>query len=293
MTTELRILVALDGSEAAEAALPHAGRIAAGGAEVHFLHVVPSLPSTLGASSAGVMQMHDQALAYLESLRQRLPGLRGLDLIRTGTPADAIFQVARDLNIDLIAMGAHDRTGLSKEFVGSVAETVVRQTQLPVLLMRPGIPDTGKALRRILVPLDGSEESFTIMATVKLLALRTGAEVLPLHVAERALASVPRGGGPGESGDLEEKLQAVAERLDAPGLVFRHASAVGNAVDEILGHAKALDADVIAMSTHALSGQERAIGRSVVQDVLWRSDRAVLLQEPVVQAIATGVRSFR
>src|SRR5437773_4696760 len=110
----LRILVPLDGSEAAEAALPEAERIAVGGAEVHFLHVVPSLPLALGATSAEMMECHDGALSYLENLRERLPEVRGLDLIRTGEPADAIFQVALEFNIDMIVMCTHARTGLTK-----------------------------------------------------------------------------------------------------------------------------------------------------------------------------------
>src|SRR5258706_15961285 len=101
----LRILVAIDGSAASEAALGEVGRIADGGAEVHLLHVVPTLPFQVNATSAGVMAGHDQALTYLGELRARVPGLNGLDLIRTGDPADTILQVAQETRVDLIAMG--------------------------------------------------------------------------------------------------------------------------------------------------------------------------------------------
>lgn len=292
-----RILVPLDGSAAAEAALPETERMALGGAEVHLLHVVPSLPLNVGALSAGVMELHDQALSYLEGVRGRFPPeMAGLDLIRTGESGDAILQVALELNIDLIAMSTHARTGLAKGFLGGVAETVVRRSQLPVLLTRPGIASPRTALRRILVPLDGSEGSFTIMTAVKRLALRTGAEVVLLHVTERALAPVSQRGGSVASGipeDTERKLLAVAKRLEESGLIHWQAMGEGDAVEEILDHAKTLDADVIAMCTHARSGRDRAVFGSVAQSVLARADRAVLLQKPFVHAIAPRARRGR
>jgi nucleotide-binding universal stress UspA family protein len=286
-----RILVPLDGSAAAEAVLPEVERVSVGGATVHFLHVVPSLPLTLAASSAGVMEFHDQALSYLYGLREKLPEMRGLDLIRTGDPADAILQVALEFNIDLIAMCTHARTGLAKWFMGSVAETVVRRAQLPVLLMRPDIPAPNAVLRRILVPLDGSEESLTILTAVKRLALRTGAEVVLLHVTERGLSPLSQRGGPGAPGipeDPEQKLLAVADRLGQSDLIYWQVIAHGDPVEEILNHAKTLDADLIAMSTHARSGRERAIFGSVAQEVLGSAERTVLLQRPLVHAAALG-----
>jgi nucleotide-binding universal stress UspA family protein len=273
-----RILVALDGSVASEAALSEVERIAVGGAGVHFLHVVPMLPLSVDATSAGVMAGHDRALSYLGDLRERLPDVRGLDLIRTGDPADAILQVALEFDIDLIAMGTQVRAGLEKGFLGSVAETVLRRVQLPVLLGRPGISLDHKTLQRILVPLDGSEEALSILATVKTLALRTGAEVVFLHVSERALAPLPQSGAPiaaGASGDPQEKLLSLAGRLEKSDVVFWQTVAEGDAVEEILSHARTLDADLIAMTTQA----------SAVLAVVERADRAVLLQKPGLHPI--------
>ncbi len=294
--TTCRILVPLDGSAAAEAALIEVERTAVDAAEVHLLHVVPSFPSTLGSSSAGVMEIHDKAYAYLKDVRGRFPSLGGIDLIRTGAPADAVFQVALEFNIDLIAMCTHARTGLGKWFMGSVAETVVRQTQLPVLLTRPGIPPPRTALRRILVALDGSEESSTIMIAVRRLAVRTGAEVIVLHVTGRSFAPVPQRGilvASGNPEDPEQKLLTVASWLEEFDLASRQVIAEGDPVEEILGHAKSLDADLIAMSTHARRGRERAIFGSVTQAVLGRTDRPVLLQRPLVRTIAPEARGPR
>ena len=254
-----RILVALDGTTASEAALREVERIAASGAGVHLLHVVPMLPLTMDATSAAVMSVHDRALTYLGELRERHPEVRGLDLIRTGDPAEAILQVAQEFNIDLVAMGTQVRTEASKGFLGSVAERVVREAQLPVLLKRPGMPPSQPTLRRMLVPLDESEEGLSILPVIKTLALRTGAEVVFLHVSEGAV-------------DPKEKLLRLAAAFEKSDVVFRQAIAQGDAVEEILAHAEALDADLIAMTT--------TTGGSAAMTVLGRTDRAVLLQRP-------------
>jgi len=290
-----RILVALDGSPASEAALGEVERIALGGASVHFLHVVPMLPLTLNATSAGVMAGHDQALAYLGRLRERLPDVRGLDLIRTGDPVDAILQAALEFNIHLIAMGAQGRTGAAK-FPGSGADRVVQGSQLPVLLGRTDRAPAQKALRRILVPLDGSDESLTILHAVTNLGLRTGAELVFLHVSERALAPIPRPGSPAEaaaSEDPKEKLLKLADRLENSDVMFWQTVADGDPAAEILAHAESLDVDLIAMSTPSGGDRETTTVGAAAADVLERSTRPVILQRPLARAVSPNLWKFQ
>src|SRR5436190_835072 len=289
MTMTCRILVALDGSPESEAALSEIERMAVGGTSVHFLRVVPMLPLRVDATSAGVMAGHDQALSYLGGLRERLPDVRGLDLIRTGDPADAILQVALEFNIDLIAMGVRGRTGLAKGFLGSVVETVERGSQLPVLLVRPGIVPTHKGLRRILVPLDGSEDSLTILPTLMNVAIRAEAEVVFLHVSKHALSPLPQARPQAElsaSEDPKEKLLGLADRLENSGLEFWQLVAHGDVIEEIVSHAETLDVDLIAMSPQVSNGRESTIVGSAAMAVMERSDRAVLLQSPRVHTLA-------
>ncbi|HZE97743.1 MAG TPA: universal stress protein [Planctomycetota bacterium] len=291
-----RILVALDGSEASEPPLYEAERIALGGAGVHFLHIVPMLPSTMDATSAAVMSCHDQALSYLGDLRARFPDVRGLDLIRTGDPADAVLQAASEFDIDLIVMGTQVRAVPQEGSLGRAARNVVREAMLPVILKRPGLPPPRNTLRRILVPLDGSPESLTILTTVKSLALQTGAEVVFLHVTERALVpaspdGVPR--APKASEHPKEKLLDIANRLEKSDLVFWQTLAPGEAVEEVLNHAKALDADLIAMAARVGRGRERTIVDRAALAIMERAEQAVLLQEPVIAAAAPRAWKIR
>jgi nucleotide-binding universal stress UspA family protein len=277
MRRTCRILVALDGTAASESALSEVERISAGGASVHFLQVVPMLPLSVDPTSAAVMAGHDRALAYLSQLRERLPEVRGIDVIRTGEPAEAILQVAQEFNIDLVAMGTPVRASVATWFLGSVAESVVRQTQLPVLLKRSVESSTHPLLRRILIPLDESEESHSILPAALDMALRTRAEVVILHVSAA--------GGPRASVDPKEMLLNLAARLEKTDVAFWQTIAEGDAVEEILAHADTLEADLIAMTGPAGGAMTQTlVGRSAMT-VLGRTDRAVLLQRPVARSM--------
>jgi nucleotide-binding universal stress UspA family protein len=287
-----------------EAAFAQTKRIAAGGAEVHLLHVVPSravpvgtplmgmvdAPSTpavavggtgaqaqvtrdfppmppADAASAAGTSIYDQAARYLEGFRQRLRGLTGQDIVRTGDPADAILEVALMFNIDLIVMATHARTGIARWFLGSVSQTVLRRSQLPVLLVRRGNVVRPERLRRILVPLDGTAESRSILSVVKPLAARVHAEILLLEVIPRrahsTLSTRPA------SGDPQHDPAEDAEELAKYGVAWRSVTVRGDPTEQILKHAKSRDADVIAMSTRAREGIWRnSVAEAVLREAI-------------------------
>ena len=68
--------------------------------------------------------------------RARRNGIRAQTLFVEGLPADEILRAARRARADLVVMGTHGRSGVSRLFMGSVAERVVRESRLPVLTVR-------------------------------------------------------------------------------------------------------------------------------------------------------------
>jgi nucleotide-binding universal stress UspA family protein len=283
-----KILVPLDTSPAGEEILGEVALVAPSDAEVDLLHVVPAPPLPVGASPTAHLDLEGQALAYLETARRRLHGFRGIELVRAGDPADAILQVALERNVDLVAMTTHARAGLAHWFLGSVAEAVVRKTQLPVLLRRPGVPPpAAAALRRILVPLDGSEHSETILETVEPLAARTGAEVILLHVVSAVRDPAPQWAvhGPLSLGAAPEyRFQEMADRIGLrSGIDVWPAVTRGDPAAQILQEARVLKADLIAMTTHARTGLARTVVGSVAAGVLRGAAGAVLLRKPLVR----------
>src|SRR5215831_4132612 len=152
------ILVTLDGSKESESILSEVQRITTPRDQVHLLHVVPPLHAPMGLQATHVLAPLEQALRYLQAIRERaVPGQHGLDLVRSGDPAEEILTVALEKNINLIAMSTHGRRLMGRLLLGSVALEVVRRAQLPVLLGRPGIPRSSRPVQRILVALEGAE----------------------------------------------------------------------------------------------------------------------------------------
>ena len=140
-----RVLIPVDGSDLAEAILPFAEKVAGPvDAEVLLLTVVEPLSPGEAMAAAGVMapdtllMREMEARAYVAKLAARLgdKGLRARALVRLGVPATEIAAAAADQGADLIAMTTRGRSGLGRIVFGSVAETVLRNASVPVLMFR-------------------------------------------------------------------------------------------------------------------------------------------------------------
>ena len=142
-----RILVPLDGSPLAEAALGHAHRLAqCFDSQVVLLRAVVS-PYTIVApdlvlAGQGIDQdlLQQQAEQYLQTQAGKLAA-QGI-VVRTvaclGPVAEAILDHARSLEVDVIVMSTHGRGGVSRWVYGSVADRVLQAAPCPVLLIRAG-----------------------------------------------------------------------------------------------------------------------------------------------------------
>jgi nucleotide-binding universal stress UspA family protein len=135
-----RILVPLDGSLLAETALATAVDMARTfGARLQLLraaqaHTMPGVDPT----DAEVKAVQE-AEAYLAEVQARLARAGTTNLETTvwyGPPAVAIVEAAQFRTVDLIVMTTHGRTGLGRLILGSVAESVLRGSVTPVLLLR-------------------------------------------------------------------------------------------------------------------------------------------------------------
>jgi nucleotide-binding universal stress UspA family protein len=142
------VAVATDFSRLGDAALPLAQAIAEPGAVIHVLHVVP-------AREQGALDFHDifalddlnvpspardEAWQHMRQLSSRTsdgPDKRVvLHALESDNPAEAIAQAAERLHADVIVLGTHGRSGLSKAVMGSVTSNVLHLTKRPVLLVR-------------------------------------------------------------------------------------------------------------------------------------------------------------
>lgn len=145
-----KILVPLDGSELSEAILPHVSKLAKSmGAHVVLLRVVPhpmqemvltSLPSITVQHfpAAPEQDLFAHAEGYLQRIAfDHFPDQDITLQVASGPTEENILGIATNLGVDLIAMTTHGRSGLSRMVMGSVADEIVRQSHLPILLLRP------------------------------------------------------------------------------------------------------------------------------------------------------------
>jgi nucleotide-binding universal stress UspA family protein len=142
-----KIVVPLDGSGWAEAALPHAAKIAKNNdAEVILLHVYHSPTSqyqdaiALASREEVVDQEYDRIKGYLIGTRNdlRSQGIKVRGHIMYGrNPAHNIISYVENEEADLVIMSTHGQTRLARFVFGSVAQKVMQGLDIPVLLIRP------------------------------------------------------------------------------------------------------------------------------------------------------------
>ena len=141
----LRVIVPLDGSPMAEQALPHAKELAAYlGLEVHLVRVVSQpMPAYMGPDAVEYYYDLDAELIkvatnYLKNVESSLKqeGLRVTSRTFHGYAANNLVDYAKVLGQNLICMTTHGRTGLGRVFLGSVADKVLQEAVVPVLMVR-------------------------------------------------------------------------------------------------------------------------------------------------------------
>ncbi|HEX9331238.1 MAG TPA: universal stress protein, partial [Anaerolineales bacterium] len=155
------ILVPLDGSKLAEAAIPVAASLARTlNAPVTLLHILEQDAPQEVHKDRHITQA-DEASAYLEKVAKRaFPVEVKVDLhVHTAAVKDVSGSIVEhammEFQPDLIVMCTHGRSGVRELLYGSIAQQVVAQGMTPLLLVKPGVnaPSTFK-LEKILVPLD-------------------------------------------------------------------------------------------------------------------------------------------
>ncbi len=143
-----KIVVPLDGSDLAEAVLPHVCALAKQFDGVIALLRVPVYPIMDYPMSDPMLtaslydSIRSEANDYLLRTAARLQqeGCNVTSQLRDGPVVETIVEYANEIHADLIALSTHGRSGLSRWLIGSVADNVVRTAGVPVLLLRPGAP---------------------------------------------------------------------------------------------------------------------------------------------------------
>lgn len=300
------ILVPLDGSSYAAQALAVAERFAGNhDSTVHLVLVhqpapvwfsSPDLPEDMAAFDAAAWH---REVEYLEGVARRFAADSGLSVkhrVLDGDVAPAIEEYTAAEGIDLVVMTSHGYGGLTRLWLGSTADKLIRRVNIPVLVVHPA-PDGGVVpprIRRILVPLDGSQFSASILGQARTMALANAAELVLAMIVEPLppmMPPVPFPLGvppvPEEMRLLEDQryLDAVRNRLEDEGLQveirLRMGRKVARQIAELAAHERC---DLIMMATHGAGGLDRLLLGSVTDQVLRRATVPVLVVPPAATA---------
>ncbi|KRT72264.1 MAG: universal stress protein uspa-like protein [Candidatus Rokubacteria bacterium CSP1-6] len=142
-----KILVPLDREAGAEVALPVAVDLAkSDGTVIRLVYVAPT-PSAIVAEGRVIAYADQESdrlqhlgMDYLREAAHQLAGLPVEYAVRFGEPAEEILEEAREFGADLVVMATHGRSGVARLMLGSVAEAVLRRSEVPVVLVRHGLP---------------------------------------------------------------------------------------------------------------------------------------------------------
>jgi len=303
-----KVLVPLDGSKLAEGVLPHVTTLIRDrDSQVHLLSVAPTTRGAkwplvdLHRGAEEQQRVKRELEKYLQAVAKRLEPVAASvqTSVRFGRPADEILAFAGDVGADLIATSTHGRSGISRWVFGSVADRLLRGATCPILLVRAGQAQSQTTYQRILAPLDGSELAEQILPYIKALIRPNHTRVflvsiLTTGLGERTvtlLTSYPPGLQLATTAlhhaeiQMRTYLRSVAAVLREQGAVVNVAVRQGSPTEEILDYADEIEADLIGMTTHGLSGPSRWVYGNVAGQVLQGSQSPVLLVRP------TGVGS--
>jgi len=291
-----KILVTLDGSELAEAALPYAEELAGKlPCEIRLLYVGESPEDRYQQMRQPYIE---EVLKTTKQNAERYLEKRGVSQITAkseiifGHPAEKIVEYAEKEDIGLIVMATHGRSGIRRWAIGSVVDKVVRATTRPVLLIRaepsrPEVHDDG-LLKRILIPLDGSKESEMVLEYIAGIISKLEAEAVLLHVLSPThyIPAAELGSAKVYYTDVEiEQIKAsaadylgkVASGLKGKGITAKSEVAVGATAESIINLANEMKVGAVAMSTHGRSGIGRLVLGSVADKVLQQGNSPLLL----------------
>lgn len=294
------ILVPLDGSALAEQALDvAASRARKTGATLHLVSVREPLPPLALPPDVPLPtnDLEDQAQAelqeYLETVasaaRSTLPSA-ATTAILTGDAAAALCEYVEDQEVDLVIMTTHGRTGLSRLWLGSVADRMLRRLAIPVLLLHPSEEPQPTEFRRLVVALDGTIEQPILDAMLALGAQPGTTRCLLTRVVEPAVpvlsglaarpARLPPDWNVKREIDARNYLVRVADPMARAGWNVDSQVLVGRGVAaQVLALAEAAGADCILVGTHGARGLERLMLGSVADKIV-RGARVPVLVAP-------------
>lgn len=268
-----KILIPTDFSKHAEYALKVAAQIAKkNNGEIILLHML-ELPNQAsdaiggGAAIPEIMFFKNAAIKKLEDLMDEdyLDGIKVSEVVQFELAFDGILKISKVNEVDLIVMGSHGASGYKEMFIGSNAEKVVRNSEVPVLIIKA--EEENFEVNDFVFASDFSEEIKKPFEKVVEFANKFDAT---LHLA---MINTPNNFKPTSlSNQIMDEFVANFKVNKFETHIYNES----NVEKGILNFANSIDADLIGMSTHGRKGLSHFFNGSISEDLVNHSSRPVV-----------------
>ncbi len=296
----VEILVPLDGSAAAEHALPAAVAAAKrSNGTLHLCRVCPPPGQTLDGERVSFersLRERMRALTYLETVRERVGANFGGPVgacLRSGPPAESILREAHLIGAELIVLTAHGRRPTASGWIGPTADQVVHRADCPVLLLPPGrglVDWSAGTYSRVLLPVENAVGVGAVLAGTPVVERGPHVTCCLLQVAAEAADAT---GGVGVTEDkwpacAAEVVEALATYLEERGQRTLSRSAEGNPpLEAIIRSAWEFDAELILLGLPAKRGFHSEWLGALAEQLTLMAPLPLLLHRPVSRRVLT------
>lgn len=246
--------------------------------------------------------LREERLARLRKLEalgtecRALGNIKVVTALEDGRVAPTLRDYAKESSVDLIVMSSHSRGGVKRITLGSVTDYLIRNTNIPVLVVKPPASFIGatpeETFNRIVVPLDGSALAEQILPEVAALASRLNSTVSLLHVLTPLTYSqkeIMQPGLPWWDTDIalaDSYLARAASYLTEEGLtVSKDVVLSQDIATAILDYSMRTRADMIAIATSGSGGMSRFVFGTVADEVTRKAPTSLLVFHPKQAAV--------
>lgn len=251
--------------------------------KLYVLHIIEKFPhyySHLLSSAVHAnmkQKLEENALERIKAMipAELLDGVDVIPIVRFGKPFLEIIQVAKEENVDLLAIGTHGRAGMDRIILGSVAERIARKARCPVMVVR-GKKYVG--FKRIIVPIDLSDCSRIALEYAVATARAHKSKLTILHVYEKSFVEpyVNAANSEEKADEIMKEIERVnevkyeefLETVDLSGVEYEKLLKKGIPETDIAEIAMEQQANLIVMGTHGRSGIKHILIGSTAEEVV-------------------------
>lgn len=216
------------------------------------------------ARTALTKELHEYAAS-------RVPAAIGATtLFEDEAPEEAIVRIAHDIKADLIVMGTHGRRGIRRAILGSVAESVLRRTDVPVITANPALfsPNRTIGIRTVLCPVN-----FTDVARV---ALEQASAIAESFAAQLVVMYVCEGGEPQLFSDVQNEFGNWIDPKVRARTRYKEIVVHGHAAEQVLAVADRVDADLVVIGAQHKRFADTTVIGTTTERITRFAKRAVM-----------------